>query len=66
MKTNPSARRLWRIRLLVICAALAAVIGLEVRVSESLAARVGQAVAAKTDSSSTTDVSISDLMAAAR
>jgi hypothetical protein len=66
MKTNPSARRLLRIRLLVICAALAAVIGLEVRLSESLAARVSRAAACQSDSFSTADVSISDLMAAAR
>ena len=66
MKTNPSARRLWRIRLLIVGAALAAVIGLEVRLSESLAARIGRAAACRTNSASTTDVSISDLVAAAR
>jgi hypothetical protein len=66
MKTNPSVRRLLRIRWLFVCAALAAVIGFEIRLSESLAARIGRAVACQTDNAGTADVSISDLMAAAR
>ena len=66
MKTNASARYLVRIRVITLCAALAALVGLEFSVSESLAARVGQTTARQTDSPATPNVSISDLMAAAR
>jgi hypothetical protein len=66
MKTNASARYLVRIRVIMICAALAAIVGLELSLSESLAARIGQTTARQTDSSTAPNVSISDLMAAAR
>jgi hypothetical protein len=66
MKTNASARYLVRIRVITACAALAAIVGLELSVSESLAARIGQTSARQTDSPATPSVSISDLIAAAR
>jgi hypothetical protein len=66
MKTNSSARYLVRIRVIMVCAALAAIVGLELSVSESLAARIGQTTARQTDSPATPNVGISDLMAAAR
>jgi hypothetical protein len=66
MKTNASARYLVRIRVITLCAALAALVGLEFSVSESLAARFGQSTARQTDSPAIPNVSISDLMAAAR
>ena len=66
MKTNSSARYLVRIRVILVCAALAALVGLEWRVSESLAARIGQATARQTDSPAAPNLSIADLMAAAR
>ena len=66
MKTNASARYLVRIRVITLCAALAALVGLEFSVSESLAARFGQSTARQTDSPAAPSVSISDLMAAAR
>ena len=50
----------------MVCAALAALVGLEVSISESLAARIGQITARQTDSPAAPNLSISDLMAAAR
>ena len=66
MKTNASAGYLARIRAMMLCAALAALVGLEFSVSESLAARIGQSTARQTDSPAAANFSISDLMAAAR
>lgn len=66
MKTNPSARRLVRIRVIMVCAALAAVVGLEFFLGASVAARIGQTTARQTDNPAAPNVSISDLMAAAR
>ena len=63
---NASARYLVRIRVIMVCAALAALVGLEFSVSESLAARIGQTTSRQTDSPATPSVGISDLMAAAR
>jgi hypothetical protein len=65
MKTNATARYLVRIRVIMVCAALAALVGLEFSVSESLAARFGQSTARQTDSPTAPNVSISDLMGAA-
>ena len=50
----------------MVCAALAAIAGLELSLSESLAARIGQTTARQTDSPIAPSVSIADLMAAAR
>ena len=66
MKTNASARYLVRIRVIMVCAALAALVGLEFSLSQSLAARIGQTTARQTDSPATPSVGISDFMAAAR
>jgi hypothetical protein len=66
MKTNSAARFLVRIRVIMACAALAALVGLEFSLSQSLAARIGQTTARQTDSPAAPSVSISDLMAAAR
>lgn len=66
MKTNASARYLVRIRVIMVCAALVALVGFEFSVSEALAARIGQTTARQTDSPAAPSVSISDLMSAAR
>ena len=66
MKTNSSARKLVRIRVIMVCAALATLVGLELSLSQSLAARIGQTTSRQTDSPATPNVIISDLMAAAR
>jgi len=50
----------------MVCAALAALVGLEFSLSQSLAARIGQPTARQTDSPATPNISIADLMAAAR
>lgn len=66
MKTNPSARYVVRIRGIMVCAALAAIVGFELYATESLAALIGQTTARQTHSPASPNVSISDLMAAAR
>jgi len=66
MKTNASARYLVRIRVIMVCAALAAIVGLEFSLSQSLAARIGQTTASQTDSLAAPSVGVADLMAAAR
>jgi hypothetical protein len=53
-------------RVIMVCAALAAIVGFELYATESLAARTGQTTARQTDSPAAPNVSISDLMAAAR
>jgi hypothetical protein len=50
----------------MVCAVLAAIVGLEFSVSESLAARIGHTSARQIDGPATPSVSISDLVAAAR
>jgi len=65
MKTNPSARRLVRIRIVIICLAIAAIAGIEFWAGESLAARIGETTALRTDSPTHPNVNISDLMAVA-
>ena len=50
----------------MVCAALAAIVELEFSLSLSLAARIGQTTARQTDSPTAPNVSIWDLMAAAR
>ena len=66
MKTNSWVRFIVRIRVIMVCAALAALVGLEFSVSESLAARIGQTTARQTGGPAAPTVGISDLMAAAR
>lgn len=50
----------------MVCAALATIVGLDFYLGVSLAARIGQTTALQTDSPAPPNVSISDLMAAAR
>jgi len=50
----------------MVCAALAIIVGLELSLSQSLAARIGQTTARQTDSPAAPTVSVADLMAAAR
>jgi hypothetical protein len=66
MKTNLSAPRLVRIRVIILCLAIAGMAGVELRLGEFLAARLGQTTARQTDSPAAPNVSISDLMAAGR
>jgi hypothetical protein len=66
MKTNPKGRGMGKIRLLMLWAALAAIAGLEIYGGASLVARTGQTTTCQTDSPLAPNVSISDLIAAAR
>jgi hypothetical protein len=66
MKTNPSARYLVKIQRIMVCVALAAIVGLEFYLGASLASRIGQTTACQTDTPAAPDVNIWDLMAAAR
>jgi hypothetical protein len=66
MKTNSSARDLVRIRDIIRPVAVATVFGLEVYLGASLATRSGHTTALQADSPAAPNVSISDLMAAAR
>ena len=50
----------------MVCAALAAIVGLELSVNESLAARIGQTTSHQTDGPQASSVGIADMMAAAR
>ena len=58
MKTNPSARHLVRIRVMMVCVALAAIVGLEFYLGAFLAARIGQTTARQTDSPAAPNVSL--------
>ena len=66
MKTNPSARYLVKIRVIMVCVALAAIVGLEFYMGTSLAARIGQTTARQNEGPQAPNVDISDLFAAAR
>ena len=66
MKTNRSARWIVRIRGIAICLALVGMVGVAFCLGESLAARVGQTTAPQTQGPQVPNVSLADLMAAAR
>ena len=66
MKISSWVRFIVRIRVVIVCAALAAIVGLEFSLSESLATRIGQITARQTDSPQAPSAGIADLMAAAR
>ena len=66
MKTSSFAHRLARIRVILLCLAIAAIGGLEFQISQSLAARFGQTTARQTEASQAPTVSLGDLMVAAR
>jgi hypothetical protein len=66
MKTNSFARGILRIRAIVLCLAIVGLVVAEVGFGQSLAARIGQMSVRQTDSPATPNVSISDLMVAAR
>jgi hypothetical protein len=67
MKTNPVARRIVRMYVVFIWLAIAVLAGLEFRVGEALAARIGQTCNGQTLGSlvGAPNMGIADLMAAA-
>jgi hypothetical protein len=66
MKANPSARYLVTIRVIMTCVALAAIAGLECYVGASMAARINQTAAYRTEGGAAPSMNLSELMAAAR
>ena len=58
MKTNPSARHLVKIRVMMVCVAFAAIVGLEFYLGAFLAARIGQTTTRQTDSPAVPNVSL--------
>jgi len=66
MKTNPSARRLVRIRLILTFLAIVSVAGVEFAVGQSLATRIGQATAHQTGQTQSSNLTLGDLMAVPR
>ena len=66
MKTNSFVRSILRLRVNVLCLAIVGLVVAEVGFGQSLAMQVGQTTARRTDSPAAPNVSISDLMAAAR
>jgi hypothetical protein len=64
MKTSRSARRIVRIRAIVVYLAIAAVAAVEFRLGETLAGRIGHTTGVQTDGPPVPSVSFSDLMAA--
>ncbi|HZR17931.1 MAG TPA: hypothetical protein VFE51_11450 [Verrucomicrobiae bacterium] len=66
MKTNPVARYLVLIRLIMVCAALTAIGGVEFYLGASLAARIGQTTARQDQDPQTANVDVADFMAFAQ
>ena len=66
MKTNRSARWIIRIRFAVLCLAIAALALVEFGVGGSLASRIGQTTAIRSECPQAPNLCISDLMEAAR
>jgi len=66
MKTNTSARHLVKIRDIMLVVLLATILGLEVYLGVSQAARFGDTSALQTSGPAAPTASFSDLMAAAR
>jgi hypothetical protein len=66
MKTNPIAHGILRIRVILVCAALAVIVGFELCVGASLAARMGQTTTRQTNNPAAPNLGMLDLMAAAR
>jgi hypothetical protein len=66
MKTNPAARKLVRIRFIILGTVMAALVGLAGYEGASLAARLGQIPQYVTASPAAPNVDLGDLMAATR
>ncbi len=64
MKTNSFARRILKIRGIVLALAIVGMVGVEFGLGESLAARFGHTTARQTDNPQAPNVSIGDAVAA--
>ena len=65
MKTNPSARRILKIRGIVMCLALVGMVGIAFWLGQTLATRVGQTTPPQTEGPQAPNSSLADLLAAA-
>ncbi len=66
MKTNPSARRVWRMRYVLLGLSVAGLAGFEYQAARIAAAHWGQVTGARTDLPAGPSVSVADLFAALR
>jgi hypothetical protein len=66
MKTNRSARKVRKLRIAILCLALAALAGIAFTMGESLAARFGQATVHLTQGPQAPNVDLAVLMASMR
>ena len=66
MKTNPALRSLVKLRVILGCAALAAIVGLELYFGAAFAARIGQTTTLQTDGPPVPNMDLGDLMSAGR
>ena len=66
MKTNSAARSLVKIRFLLLCASLAAIVGFEFYFGADFAARIGQTTALQTDYPAAPTMELGDVMFAVR
>jgi hypothetical protein len=66
MKTTPFARWIIKVRFTAICVAVAALVAIELGVGGSMASRIGQATAIRTEVPQAPNVSLADFMAAVR
>lgn len=66
MKTNPVARSLVKIRFIVLCALLAAIVGLEFYLGSLFAARIGPINMIQNQTPAAPNMDLGDLMSAAR
>jgi hypothetical protein len=66
MKTNRSARKIRKLRIAILCLAIAVLAGVEVSVGQSLAARFGQTAVRQTQGPQAPNVDLSAMMVAMR
>ena len=66
MKTNPAARSVVRIRFILLCTLIVAMIALEFHFGSSFAARIGQTTGIQSAIPASPNMDFGDLMAAAR
>jgi len=65
MKTNPHARGILKIRVIVFCLAVVGIAGVGFRLGESLTVRIGQTTAPQLEGPQALNVSLADGMAMA-
>jgi len=66
MKTNPAARYFVKMRPLLLCVSLAAIVGFVFCFSASFATRIGQTAVIQTDSPLAPNMNLGDVMFAGR